>query len=79
MYSLPSLIMEQQSARRRLLKAFELQNGTTTRPDSDRTIFRPGRNRPAFGARIKIALKLFRLDSDNAQAIKIGSHARKSS
>ena len=34
MYSLASLIIEQQSARRRLLKAFELQNGTPTRPNS---------------------------------------------
>jgi hypothetical protein len=71
MYSLASLIVELQSARRRLLKAFEVLNGTPMvglRPHRTPN----GRKSDWLLRRIKIALKLFRYDSDNAQAMEIG-------
>ena len=61
MYSLASLIVELQSARRRLLKAFEVLNGTPM------VGLRP--HRTPNGRK---SLKLFRYDSDNAQAMEIG-------
>jgi hypothetical protein len=70
MYSLALLIVELRSARRRLLKAFEVSNGT---------------NGQAFAApysqqvesesaltHIKSALRFLRYDSDNSQAMEIG-------
>jgi hypothetical protein len=71
MCSLASLIVELQSARRRLLKAFEVLNGTPMvglRPHR----IPNGRKLDRLLMRIKFALKCFRYNSDNPQAMEIG-------
>jgi hypothetical protein len=75
MYSLASLIVELQSARRRLLNAVEVLNGMPTAGPRPHRIPN-GRESVGFLTGIKIALKFFRYDSDNAQAMNIGKLRR---
>jgi hypothetical protein len=70
MYSLASLIVELRSARKRLLKAFEVLNGTNGQAPA--APYSQQAESESALTHIKIALKCFRYDSDNSQAMEIG-------
>ena len=71
MYSLASLIVELQTARRRLLKVVEVPNGT---PTGGLRTHRIPNGRESIGVltRIKTALELVGYDFDSAQGMEIG-------
>ena len=70
MYSLASLIVELQTARRRLLKVVEVPNGTPT--GGLRTHRIPNGESIAVLTPIKTALERVRYDFDSAQGMEIG-------
>jgi hypothetical protein len=70
MYSLGSLIVELQTARRRLLKVFEVPNGTPT--SGLRTHRIPNAAIDWLFGAPKTALNSLRYDFDSAQAMEIG-------
>jgi hypothetical protein len=74
MYSLASLIVELRSARKRLLKAFEVLNGTNGQAPAA-PYSQQAESEWAL-THIKIALKCFRYDSDNSQAMESDSRAK---
>jgi hypothetical protein len=71
MYSLSAMILEMQTARKRLLKLFDVPNGTSTCGLQTHRILN-GRESIGFLTRLKGALALLRDYENSAQAMKIG-------